>query len=377
MDAVSNVALVPEQPRTGSDGSSPVTPADRALVVTAIYCLSEQGRKLSLLSGGDGRAMQQLTVHVPSTRLHLATVDADGVARLRLRPHYEYDANQQVVRIDAPPTYDAPPDLDTLFQQAARNHQLERTYDTQRRAERTKRHNADRDRRSELARAFLKDPERRAVVHPAPTPTRCYLAVNGSLVRFDTRNDDRSTRDVPPEANRRFRSDLRARAERGRQQHAAQVALHEEKKRFIADWIAAHGSPDQRARQAAGMLPMDEVIEAITDDVFTPLAEWPRYKRGGAAQYQAFLRPLPEYADVVLTGRDLLITSADAVKASSTQWARMQEAQTRLPDGRVTLRVHRLAHARDHDAPTLTLNGLLLTQKLGPFILRREYQVDS
>ena len=53
--------------RTRPDHSSPVTAPDRSLAVTAVYCLSEQGRKLSLLSGGDGRAVQQLTIHVPPT----------------------------------------------------------------------------------------------------------------------------------------------------------------------------------------------------------------------------------------------------------------------------------------------------------------------
>src|SRR5438132_8525446 len=95
--------------------ASPSSQAVRTLAVTAVYGLSEQGRKLSLLSGGDGRAVQQLTIHVPPNRLHLVSVDAEGVARLRLRPHYELDTNQQVVRTDATPTYDAPPDIETLF----------------------------------------------------------------------------------------------------------------------------------------------------------------------------------------------------------------------------------------------------------------------
>ena len=29
---------------------------------------------------------------------------------------------------------------------------------------------------------------------------------------------------------------------------AEQTALHEEKKRFAAEWIATHGTPDQQAR---------------------------------------------------------------------------------------------------------------------------------
>src|SRR5687767_1935183 len=38
----------------------------KTLVVTATYRLSEEGRKASLLAGGDGRALQRLTVLVPA-----------------------------------------------------------------------------------------------------------------------------------------------------------------------------------------------------------------------------------------------------------------------------------------------------------------------
>src|SRR5438067_10968738 len=96
--------------------------ANRALAVTATYLLSEEGRKASLLAGGDGRAVQQLSVHVPNTRLHLVSVDAEGVARLKLRPRYQLDAEQRIVRVDAPPTHDVPPDIDELFREAARHH---------------------------------------------------------------------------------------------------------------------------------------------------------------------------------------------------------------------------------------------------------------
>src|SRR6059058_2674772 len=149
--------------------------ANRTLAVTATYLLSEEGRKASLLSGGDGHAVQELTVHVPANRLHLVSVDAKGVARLKLRPRYDMNAEQLVVRIDSPPTYDSPPDIDALFREAARNHQLERTYETERRSAKARRREADRDRRSQLATAFLSDPTQRALVHPAPTPKRCWL----------------------------------------------------------------------------------------------------------------------------------------------------------------------------------------------------------
>ena len=94
--------------------------ARRTLAVTATYLLSEEGRKASLLAGGDGRAVQEIAVEVPTNRLHLVSVDANGVARLKLRPRYQLDGEQRVVRIDSAPTYDAPPEVDDLFREAAR-----------------------------------------------------------------------------------------------------------------------------------------------------------------------------------------------------------------------------------------------------------------
>ena len=60
--------------------------AARLLTVGAEYRLSETGRKVALLNGGDGRADQQMTLTLPATRLHLVRVSKDGGARLKLRP---------------------------------------------------------------------------------------------------------------------------------------------------------------------------------------------------------------------------------------------------------------------------------------------------
>src|SRR3989304_4125030 len=106
--------------------AEPVVRRERssALTVTALYHLSEEGRKASLLAGGDGRAVQETKVQVPTNRFHLISVDADGLARLKLQPRFYLDAAQNVIRSDTPPTYDAPPTLDDLLKEAARNHQV-------------------------------------------------------------------------------------------------------------------------------------------------------------------------------------------------------------------------------------------------------------
>ena len=110
----------------------PSVESARTLSVTADYRLSEAGRKASLLSGGNGRAEQRVKLAVPLTRLHLVHVDAKGVARLKLRPQFKLNTDQRIVKIKFAPVYDQPPTLDELFQDAARNHELERAYHAQR-----------------------------------------------------------------------------------------------------------------------------------------------------------------------------------------------------------------------------------------------------
>lgn len=359
--------------------AAPATPGDanRVLTVTATYTLSEDGRKASLLSGGDGRAVQQLTAHVPANRLHLVSVDADGVARLRLRPRYQLDGNERVVRIDAAPVYDTPPDIEELFREAARNHQLERKYEAERRAAKAHRRESDHERRAALAHKFLNDPAHRALVHPPPTPKRCYLAIEHGRVLFDANSDPPPARDVPLEAHRRFRADLRARRERNLQQRAEQLALHEEKKRVIAEWIAAHGTPEQQGRQAAGVLPIEEAIDAMTDDAFGVFANRPPYLHDGVARLQEHVRQHAQYAAAIVTRPDLIVRSMNADTMSASQWAVVNEFQALLPDATVTLRVHRIAWKRDQQIALPPIFGVLVTARVGPFTFRREYAAPS
>jgi hypothetical protein len=347
----------------------------KALAVTATYLLSEEGRKASLLAGGDGRARQQLAVQVPVNRLHLVSVDLEGVAQLKLRPRYELDGEQRVVRIDELPTYDIPPAIDDLFKEAARNHQLQRAYETERRGAKERRRESQRELRAKIAHAFLADHNHRALVHPAPTPKRCYLATDTGRMLFDASTDVGTARDVPPEAHRRFRADLRARREGHLQERAAQLALHEEKKRVIADWIAAHGTAEQRARQAAGVLPIDEAIEAMTDLAFAALSDRPAYVHDGINRLQSHLCQFPEHANTVVTRDDLLVTSTNVERMTATQFALIQEVRGLMPDATVTLRAHKLAWKRNTQIALDPLFGVLVTQRVGPFTFRREYGV--
>jgi hypothetical protein len=366
----------PQSSRAGTGEPRTVRDASSALAASATYLLSEEGRKASLLAGGNGRAVQELTINVPVNRLHLVSVDNDGVARLKLRPRYQLDGERGITRIDMPPTYDAPPDLEELFREAARNHQLEEAFFVQRRAARTKRRDTDRERRARVAVAFLADRSQRALVHPAPTEKRCYLSTESGRLLFDAGADEVPARQVPAEAHRRFRADLRERKERNRQTRTEQLAVHEQKKQFVAEWIAENATRDQCARHAAGLLSMEEAIEAITDQVLGVI-DLPRYRRDGATRLQTYLRAHAKYKHVVVTDADMDLTSADARHATSHHWSVMQRLRQMFPQASILLREHRIRFKHDAGAPRLTLFGVLVGLRYGMLMLRREFAIPE
>jgi len=362
--------LVALQPGVAPDGA-------RMLTVAAVYHLSETGRKASLLQGGDGHTVQRLQVPVPANRLHLVAVSARGEARLKLSPRFELADGQRIRRIEEPPSYDAPPTVDQLFKDAARNHELERAFEAERSSWRAQRRDTERSWRNEVAAAFLADPAQRALVHPSPSPTRCVLVTSRGRVQFDAHDEDIPARDVPAEAHRRFRADLQQARVRKQAERTEGLRLHEARKEAVARWVSEHGSPDQRARHAAGLLAMEEATEAMADQAFAALDRYPRYVRDGGLCLQAFLRQSPRYADAVVTSSDFRSTGRKAATATAAQWARVQEMQQAVPAASIALHVRELSWLADPKAPRLVQHTLVVTQTVGTIVLRREYHAPA
>jgi hypothetical protein len=180
-------------------------------------------------------------------------------------------------------------------------------------------------------------------------------------------------REVPPEAYRRFKADARTRRAKGKQQRTTDLTIHDQKIAFVADWVTKHGTPDQRARHAAGVLPLAEVVQALADEAFGPLNDRALYVRDGASRLQQYLRDLPAYADVVVTPADLAVVSGNAEAATTDQWNLVQDFRAIVPDGDVKLRAHTLTLKHRPDAPSLTLFAVRVTRKVGPFTVHREF----
>lgn len=349
----------------------------KSLPATATFILSEAGRKASLLAGGDGKALQTLALNVPAGRLHLVSVDRQGVARLRLRPRFELDGEQRVVRLDSSPAFDAPPNPEELLRLAARNHELEQAFHAARTAATLTRQEAQREVRERVAQAFLADQGQRAVAHPPPTQRHCVIEAEGRRIVFDVSVDPVLAKPVAIEATRRFRTDQRARREQNLQERAKQLALHEEKKQFVANWIAKHGTAEQQARQAAGVLPMTEAIEAIANQAFAPTADHPRYVRDGASSLQELLRANPEYANVVVAPSDVIAETTVLKTATAAEWATVERLRRTFPDGIVTLMTQRLRWRIAPEAAEVREQFVAVQLAVGPVAVRREFRAQG
>lgn len=377
MEPVARPVLVHPEPVDMPSTASPGPKSAGGLVVTAVYQLSEAGRKASLLTGGDGHAVQRITIEVPANRLHLVSVNGHGVARLKLRPRYELDAEQQVICIDRAPVFDHPPTIDELLRLAARNHQLERAYHAKRTLARNERADADRARRTEIALAFLSDPSQRALVHPSPTPRRCYLATPHGHLRFDRVSDTGPARDVPKEALRRFRADVKANRERRARERAEQVRLRDERWATMAAWVNEHGTPDQKARLDARLLPPSEIKEAMADQAFRALSHLPRYTHDGAERLRVHVERWLGRTREHVSAKDYVVFGHPLRSVTDRQWALLQEMRSAVPDARVELHLREFIWRRDPGVPRISQLTAVATAKVGAVVLRREYVVPN
>jgi hypothetical protein len=309
--------------------------------------------------------------------MHLVHVDHGGTAFLKLRPRFEMRPDQRVVRIDAAPVYDAPPSIETLLQDAARNHELEAAYRAQGVAYQSARQDVTQSWRTQVAESFLRDTTQRALVHPSPTVRRCVIATERGRLAFDAKRDRGIARDVPLEALRRFHADLRARRERAERTIVEFHSAYAEKQRLVREWMSDNGTPDQRARLAAGVLPLNEAVETMTDEAFRAVDHLPRYQPDGVARLQAHLRAFPPYATATVSELSLHVTTRYLTDATAAQWAVLKEVQTAVPDARVYLRERVLSWTDDREAPRLRVVTVLGFLKRGPLTLRREFCVPE
>lgn len=65
---------------------------------------------------------------------------------------------------------------------------------------------------------------------------------------------------------------------------AKELVIQEAKEKQIKEWVSCQGSANQQERFAAGLLPLEEVADAIRDEAFAPLNHLDRYQKITASE---------------------------------------------------------------------------------------------
>src|SRR5262249_27106214 len=169
--------------------------------------------------------------------------------------------------------------------------------------------------------------------------------------------------------------DLRIRDGHAAIQRERDLAAHVERETMMREWVANHGSRDQQDRFAAGVLPKEEWIKAVTDATFAPLSALTTYESNGAICLQAFLRQHPQYATAVVMRPDVRISTRLLTTVMPRQWETMQQVRAAIPTANMQLRERELAWTREPRAPRHRTITLLVTTKVGSLTVRREFNM--
>ena len=146
----------------------------------------------------------------------------------------------------------------------------------------------------------------------------------------------------------------------------AEKAREDDEAATIADWVKKHGTTDQKARAAEGLLPQQDVLDAMRNALFEPLAQFERFKR---LQGTDFCRC--DWIDE----DNIEYESGEAESASKREYegyrAIREIARNIQKDAGVELRYHR--GECDGCDKSKTRKSVRVTLHHGPFVFSREY----
>lgn len=139
----------------------------------------------------------------------------------------------------------------------------------------------------------------------------------------------------------------------------------------LGQFLAAHGTDNQRARHAAGVLPLDELLDALREHVFAPLADVPRYEKLRAGDLEC--DECGEHAD------DPSFSTCEPKAVSPEAWDTCQTIRQHMPDAVVTFRRHEGewdCGCREHPLVTAERMAIRVEIALGSLSLSREYAAE-
>lgn len=142
----------------------------------------------------------------------------------------------------------------------------------------------------------------------------------------------------------------------------------------LDEWVAANGTDGQRKRKARGLLPYDEIIASIRNQVFAPLDALPRYQNMTEEEVQ------DNYGCILendFSGMSASYDVEDAESATDEQMAMIEEIETRLPGCEAVLRKNKgyldNTSGSQDDQAALVRYSIRATIQVGALTLARSY----
>jgi hypothetical protein len=342
---------------------------------TITYYLSKEGQRAALVAGHDAAEKQTiLDAEVPADLARFVDIDKAGRGTLALSSCEVWGAEWPAHLFDAPMT--AAEAIAALAQRLTDRAAEEKAAEAKREAERLEQRAAGDawldaiepvlehcGRKGPYEEIATDTPEARAIIERIGiTPPRAAsdearlervrktLLANGEA--FKQREREQREREL----------ELEDRAERERA---------EAKAKTIADWVAAHGDENQRARFAAGMLPEGEAIAAIADAVFSAVS-LPPYKTITAADCRAAAPGLAEEFDAY-DDPHVYVKVEDSRSATAAQWEALETVRKALPGAEIRLRRHRAGLTDDLRSDDCFRWSILAKVRLGGLTVVRAF----
>lgn len=398
--------------------------------VKAHYTLSPAGQREAIRRGLPSAAAQTIEGEVTHEYLSIADIDAAGVPSILVRSVYgrTYDEPQTWesyvlpdlrARLEALRVAEAalaavgPTSAAFLADPAARRDDTTYTREKTRAvwrgvaldddatAEAGRRYRIDQEAAEDVRiAAFLADPTARATIYSDDIVIEEQVegierGTNGHVALI--RRAHPRWKEMLDEAQRRHRGDREREEE-------ARLTRTRTKLAFLAGWIREQGTDDMRERQAAGeaerdddqetrariealgLVPEDEVLAAIKEQVFAPLADERRYEQIRSSELDGPGDDDDEGGedgygiDYRHRKGDMECESEAANEASPGQWARVKAVRAKAPQSAVVvLRWHRCACttkacAWGNKAHSVTRAGILVEITVTEGLtLHREY----
>jgi hypothetical protein len=308
------------------------------------YYLSEQGRRDSLLKGGNGHFEQTMFGSINEKDIELFSVDASGLVSFDAtttalfwwkasvpasKGHVVTQENGGVPQIhwDIVPSWE---DLLAIARQVkAQNDEMEAEDE------------AVRTKHEQIGEAFINNPEARAT-----KVEQHHVIVDGK--RFGEMHP------VWFEARKRWKRD--------------QEELKQRNRATLAEWIQQFGDENQQQRLAAQLLPWQEAYDSAEEWFYAHLLPFQQYQRFTSDEVCECARNGGTFCEIKFQ-------SIDATELTADEWERFSEIQAAAPDATFQFREHR-ARCATAAAP-IVRRGVIVKFTMGELGFKREFALGG